>query len=136
MNVVDVARSWIGTPYHHNASLKQVGCDCFGLIRGIYEDITGVKIYPSSEYSPSWLRDKNNKYKLKENLDSMGEQSFVCSPGDILIFGIEDFYVHCGIFAGETFIHCYEDVNKVVEMSYIDKWKRLHRATYRFTWPL
>lgn len=135
MNILKAARSWIGTPYHHNAAVKNAGCDCFGLIRGVYEDLTGIKIEPSTPYSPSWLRDKNNKYKLKENLDSMGIQATTCLPGDILIFGIDDFYVHCGIFAGETFIHCYEDVLKVVEMRYTDKWKALHKATYRYTWP-
>ncbi len=132
--VLSSARSWLGTPYHHGASLKSVGCDCFGLVRGIYEDLTGIKVEPSSVYSQSWLRDKDNKYKLKENLDFMGEEVSNCFPGDILIFAMGDFYVHCGIFAGDTFIHCYEDVRKVVEMSYTDKWKGLHKTTYRFKW--
>jgi cell wall-associated NlpC family hydrolase len=32
--VVEQARSWIGTPYHHQARLKGVGVDCIGLIIG------------------------------------------------------------------------------------------------------
>lgn len=31
--VVESARKWLGTPYHHQASLTGVGCDCIGLIR-------------------------------------------------------------------------------------------------------
>ena len=27
---------WIGTPYRHQASLKGVGCDCLGLVRGVW----------------------------------------------------------------------------------------------------
>ena len=27
---------WLGTPYHHQASVRGAGCDCLGLIRGIY----------------------------------------------------------------------------------------------------
>jgi len=33
--LIDEARDWIGTPYHHQAELKGVGCDCGGLIRGV-----------------------------------------------------------------------------------------------------
>ena len=33
--IVAAARSWIGTPYRHQASLKGVGCDCLGLVRGV-----------------------------------------------------------------------------------------------------
>ena len=33
--IVDEARSWIGTPYVHQASLKLIGVDCIGLIRGV-----------------------------------------------------------------------------------------------------
>lgn len=135
MDILATVRSWIDTPYHHGAALKYAGCDCFGLVRGIYEDITGIKVEPSSVYSPNWLRDKDNKYKLKENLDFMGEQVTTCRPGDILIFAMGDFYVHCGIYVGETFIHCYEDVRKVVEMQYTEKWKALHKVTYRYLWP-
>ncbi len=33
--VVAEARSWLGTPYHHQAHAKGVGCDCGGLIGGV-----------------------------------------------------------------------------------------------------
>jgi len=32
--IVVETRDWIGTPYRHQASLKGVGCDCLGLVRG------------------------------------------------------------------------------------------------------
>lgn len=36
--IINLTRSWIGTPYHHQESVKQVGCDCLGLVRGVYEE--------------------------------------------------------------------------------------------------
>ena len=33
--IVAAARSWRGTPYHHQASLKGVGSDCLGLITAL-----------------------------------------------------------------------------------------------------
>ena len=35
-DIVAEARAWIGTPYRHQASLKGVGCDCLGLVRGVW----------------------------------------------------------------------------------------------------
>lgn len=33
--VVAEARTWLSTPFHHNAEIKGVGCDCGGLLRGV-----------------------------------------------------------------------------------------------------
>ena len=35
LRVVAEARRWIDTPYHHQARLRGVGCDCAGLIIGV-----------------------------------------------------------------------------------------------------
>ena len=37
--IVMIARTWAGTPYHHQASTKGVGTDCLGLVRGVYREI-------------------------------------------------------------------------------------------------
>ena len=39
--IVRCARGWLGTPYHHQASVKGVGCDCLGLIRGLWRELCG-----------------------------------------------------------------------------------------------
>src|SRR3989338_4143365 len=39
--IVAAARSWIGTPYRHQASLKGAGCDCLGLVRGVWRELYG-----------------------------------------------------------------------------------------------
>jgi NlpC/P60 family putative phage cell wall peptidase len=33
--IADEARQWVGTPWRHQASLKGIGCDCIGLVRGV-----------------------------------------------------------------------------------------------------
>jgi hypothetical protein len=35
-DIIAEARSWIGTPYAHQASVKGIGCDCLGLVRGVW----------------------------------------------------------------------------------------------------
>ena len=36
LHIVALARAWIGTPYHHQASVRGVGTDCVGLVRGSF----------------------------------------------------------------------------------------------------
>src|SRR5690242_12458263 len=39
--IIAEARAFIGTPYRHQASLKGVGCDCLGLVRGVWRAVYG-----------------------------------------------------------------------------------------------
>lgn len=38
-HVVDEARTWLGTPWHHQAMRKGVGADCVGLLAGIAREL-------------------------------------------------------------------------------------------------
>ena len=37
------ARRWLGTPYRHQASRMGVGCDCLGLVRGVWRSLYGAE---------------------------------------------------------------------------------------------
>ncbi len=52
--VVAAARSWLGTPYHDQASLKGVGCDCLGLVRGVWREVVGPEPLPIPSYRRDW----------------------------------------------------------------------------------
>lgn len=54
--VVIAARAWIGTPYHHQASLMGVGTDCLGLVRGVWRDIHGRDAEAPPAYSLMGLK--------------------------------------------------------------------------------
>ena len=41
--IVAAARGWIGTPYQHQGSLRGVGCDCLGLVRGVWREVIGAE---------------------------------------------------------------------------------------------
>lgn len=66
--IVAEARGWIGTPYRHQASLKGVGCDCLGLVRGVWRNCIGDEPETPPPYAPDWaeakgdIKKKMNKY--------------------------------------------------------------------------
>ena len=54
VRVIAIARSWLGTPYHDQASLRGVGCDCLGLARGVWREVVGPEPFPIPPYSRDW----------------------------------------------------------------------------------
>ncbi len=52
--IVAETRRWIGTPYRHQASLQGVGCDCLGLVRGVWRAFAGAEPQDMPSYNADW----------------------------------------------------------------------------------
>jgi cell wall-associated NlpC family hydrolase len=65
--VIHVAKSWIGTPYHHQAALKGVGADCAMFPTAAYKEC-GVlpESYQPPEYSTQWHLHRSDELYLGE----------------------------------------------------------------------
>jgi NlpC/P60 family putative phage cell wall peptidase len=98
--ILTLARAWVGTPYQHQASLKGVGCDCLGFVRGVYAEACGR----AAEAPPSYSRDWAEAAR-RETLIEAAERHMVClplnhaEPGDVLIFRLRlgAMAKHCAI---------------------------------------
>ena len=55
-DVVRIARGWIGTPYHHQASRIGVGTDCLGLVRGVFRELYGQEAEQAPASEHTWMR--------------------------------------------------------------------------------
>lgn len=51
---LDAAKTWLLTPYCHGASVKGQGCDCAGLVRGVWRDVVGNEPWTLPSYGPDW----------------------------------------------------------------------------------
>jgi NlpC/P60 family putative phage cell wall peptidase len=136
--VIAAARSWLGTPYHDQASVRGVGCDCLGLARGVWRDVVGPEPFPVPPYSRDW-----GEVGAREVLaDSAGRMLLPAAagapePGMLLIFRMRDRAVakHIGVLTErETFIHAYERIG-VVEQALTDAWRRRVAFVFRFPSP-
>jgi NlpC/P60 family putative phage cell wall peptidase len=135
-NVVCAARSWIGTPYRHQASLKQIGCDCLGLVRGVWRDCVGDEPEVPPPYSPDWaeaggletLAHAATRHLLRVELKDV-------QAGDVLLFRWKAHLPakHAGIASSAaSMIHAQEGLG-VVEIS-LSKWW-LRRLVFIFRFP-
>jgi NlpC/P60 family putative phage cell wall peptidase len=125
--VVVAARGWLGTPYHDQASVKGVGCDCLGLVRGVWRDLHGAEPLPLPPYSRDWGETGNREPLAEAALRVMLEIPIAdAPPGALILFRMRAGAVakHCGIVtAPDRFVHAYECTG-VIEETLTAAWRR------------
>lgn len=132
--IVAEARSWLGTPYHHGASLKGVGCDCLGLVRGIYRVLIGREPETPPPYSGSWLEASTAEAMLVAAGRHLAPVVGAASPGDILVFRLRPGLAakHAAVLvAADRMIHAQEGV-PVSEVSLGPWWRRRIAGCFAF----
>jgi NlpC/P60 family putative phage cell wall peptidase len=134
--VVAEARSWIGTPYRHQASCKGSGCDCLGLLRGVWRALYGAEPEQVPAYQPDWTAAGEGESLAEAGRRWLQEQPLGAErPGDVLLFrwrvGLPA--RHVGILSGPgRMIHAYERIG-VVESPLVPAWSR--RISHVFSFP-
>ncbi|MBI1867722.1 MAG: C40 family peptidase [Methylocystis sp.] len=89
--IVREARRWIGTPYRHQASLLHVGCDCLGLVRGVWRELIGPEPEAPPPYSPDWAEAHGvETLALAAHRHFAPLQSADFRAGDVLLFRVRD----------------------------------------------
>ena len=133
--IVAVARRWIGTPYLHRASLEGVGCDCLGLVRGVWREFFGDEPEDLPAYAPDWAEAGR-----VETLIAAGRRHLRAvpldraRPGDVVLFRWRPELPakHTGLLvAPDRFVHAYDGA-AVVESPLGAWWRRRLVAAFAF----
>jgi NlpC/P60 family putative phage cell wall peptidase len=135
-SVIAIARSWLGTPYHDQASLRGVGCDCLGLARGVWREVAGTEPFPIPPYSRDW-GETGPCEVLAEGARRMMPEIAVseAGPGALVLFRMMPRAIakHVGILTGPgTFLHAYERLG-VIEGPLTHAWRR--RIAFALLFP-
>lgn len=132
------ARRWIGTPYRHAGSRCQVGCDCLGLVRGIWRALYGGEPQQIPPYSADWAEAGFGDPLLEAAQRHMIEKPpCEAGTGDLLVFRWRDNVAakHLGILSSpERFIHAYEG-HAVLESALVPQWRRRVAGAFAFPEP-
>ena len=134
--VIAAARGWRGTPYHDQASLRGVGCDCLGLARGVWREVVGPEPFPIPPYSRDW-GESGSREILADGARKMMIDVPVtdATPSTLVLFRMRPRAIakHVGILTGpDSFIHAYERLG-VIEQALTAPWRR--RIAFAFLFP-
>jgi len=160
--IVKATRRWIGTPYHDQASVRGVGCDCLGLLRGVWRDVVGPEPMPVPPYTRDWGEAGPVEVLAEAARAAMQELDVAeARTGDVILFRMRSGAIakHVGILSGTPrsarshpsggsrrsgrshrsarshFIHAYERTG-VIEEHLTQAWQRRIAFAFRFPEPV
>jgi len=126
-------KDYIGIPFENKGRGK--ACDCWGLVRRIYEEQFGISL-PSfvDEYSNALDRkdihavvgyEKEHPFWIKIN---KGKEEF----GDMVIFNIGNLPVHVGlVMTNNRMLHVEKGINSCLEHYNKMRWRNRLEGFYR-----
>lgn len=125
--VVEEAKTWLGTPYHHMGRVKGQGVDCAMLIAEVYERAGMIPHRDIPFYPMQWNLNRNAESYLQVILDHAKEFDGPPLPGDVVVWKFGRTFAHGGIVIDwPIIIHAYvrkncmtEDVDKAVWLKFI-----------------
>lgn len=133
--VLATAAGWIGTPYRHQGSRKGVGCDCLGLVRGVWRQLYGTEPEMPGSYAPDWA-ETGGEDRLMDAASRHCTELPISSakPGDLLVFRWRPHHAakHLGILLPDAaFLHAYEG-HAVMVSALIPQWRRRIAGVFAF----
>lgn len=136
--IIKSARCWIGTPYVHQAAMRGAGCDCLGLIRGVWQEVYGAEPEAIPAYSMDWSEPQGEERLWNAAMRHLRTKPVKdAAMGDVLLFRMRQGAVakHLGILSQTEseprFIHAYSR-HGVVESALAAPWRRRVVACFEF----
>lgn len=133
-DIVEAAQRWLGTSYRHQASTLGAGCDCLGLLRGVWRELYGSEPMPIPPYRADW-RDRLNAGALQIAAETcLAAKLGPLAAGDVVLFRLHQSMPpkHCGIMISDiAFMHAQEQLG-VVSANMTAPWQRRLAGIYQF----
>jgi NlpC/P60 family putative phage cell wall peptidase len=134
--IVREATAWVGTPYRHQADQKGIGCDCLGLVRGVWRALYGFDLERPGPYAPDWAEAGGEEKFLAGVRRNFREKCLVdARAGDLLLFRWRRHLPvkHAGILMADTcFVHAYQGGGGVTKSALVPQWRRRIAAVFAF----
>ena len=133
--VVAEVMGWVGTPYRHQGARKGVGCDCLGLLLGVWRALYGSAPEEPGPYAADWAEAGGADAFLAAARRHCRERSPTeLRPGHIVLFRWRSHLPakHAGILvAPDRFVHAYEG-SAVVVSTLVPQWRGRIAGVFSF----
>lgn len=125
--LIEAARGYVRTRFHHGGRLPGVGLDCIGVIvcaaqaAGLQpRDVAAYPLRPNGQ--------------LPRELAAQLRRVDTPLPGDVLLmrWGEDTEPHHVALYTGPTLIHAYATVRRCVEQPMVQAWWDCVVGVYRF----
>jgi len=96
--IVDEAKSWARTPWHHEARVKGGGVDCGMFLLEVYEKVGLIPHIEPDHYSMDFMCHRSEEWFMETILKfarEITQPPFL--PGDVIMFQHGRIYSHSGI---------------------------------------
>ena len=132
--IVGAARAWLGTPYRHRASTPGAGCDCLGLVRGVWRTLYGAEPAGGPNINAGGGGGGRGGGGVGGGRGPFPRAAGAPRAGEVVLFRLQRNLPprHCGIMvSGERFIHAQEGLG-VVEANLGESWRKRVAAVFEF----
>lgn len=127
--VIEVAKSYLKTPFVHQGRTRGVGLDCAGFIVVTCQDL-GLPII--DEFGYSRLPSNGLLERVCDSQSIAYKVSITqIEPADILLMKFINQPQHLAIYTGNSIIHSWEQPGMVCEHSLNDLWRSRIVGAYR-----
>jgi len=118
-DVVAAARTWLGTPFHHQARLQGVGVDCVGLVIGVARTLGLVAPDFDVAAYPRMPDGKSLMHLVQMHMRGL-QVDEAMQPGDVVVVRFDRDPQHLGILGdyrhgGLSIIHAAAEPGRVIE---------------------
>jgi cell wall-associated NlpC family hydrolase len=113
--VLDEARGWLGTPYHHMGRVKGAGVDCLTFLAEVYERAGVIGHVEIPFYPPDWNLHRSEELYVGGVLGRAIEVAGPPQPGDIALFKFGRCFAHGAIVTSwPRLIHAHARAGAVI----------------------
>lgn len=132
--LIGEARTWLGTPYHHQGSAKGIGADCVGFLKGVALEVGLLTPELAAELPTDYSRQPSGGQLRRLMGGLLVPVPFECrAPGDIVLIRFALDPQHLGMLTDirpDYLIHCSRE--GVVEHRIDSAWRSRIMRVYRF----
>lgn len=105
--VLKIARSWVGTPWEHQARLKGVGVDCAQYLCAVFEEAGLIPHVDPRPYPRDWHFHRDDERFLRW-LKLYADEVDKPARGDVAVFRFGRTFSHGAIVVKwPVLLHCY-----------------------------